>query len=146
MKKEFYDRIYDFNTMYGLSVAKKPTLPTLERLENFKKILQEELNEIDDIITDYKTHEKTLDETKKIELLTNISDWLGDMVVYLSSEAVKYGIDLNQTLDIIMDSNFSKLDNNGKPIYDERGKVLKGPNYWKPEPKIKDHLINKSKE
>jgi hypothetical protein len=39
-----------------------------------------------------------------------------------------------------MDSNESKLDANGNPIYDSNGKFLKGPNYWKPEPKIKTLL------
>jgi hypothetical protein len=37
-----------------------------------------------------------------------------------------------------MDSNTSKLGADGKPIYDERGKVMKGPGYWKPEPAIKE--------
>jgi len=40
-------------------------------------------------------------------------------------------------LDIIMDSNESKLGADGKPIYDANGKFLKGPNYWRPEPRIK---------
>jgi len=40
-------------------------------------------------------------------------------------------------LDVIMDSNESKLGADGKPIYDANGKFLKGPGYWKPEPKIK---------
>lgn len=44
-------------------------------------------------------------------------------------------------LDVIMDSNESKLGADGKPIYDENGKFLKGPNYWKPEPRIKTLLL-----
>jgi hypothetical protein len=44
-----------------------------------------------------------------------------------------------------MESNFSKLDRNGEPIYDARGKVMKGPDYWKPEPKITEILKNYSK-
>jgi hypothetical protein len=43
-------------------------------------------------------------------------------------------------LQIIMDSNASKLGADGKPIYDANGKFLKGPNYWKPEPKIRELL------
>jgi hypothetical protein len=42
-----------------------------------------------------------------------------------------------------MQSNFSKLGEDGKPIYDERGKVMKGGNYWKPEPKISEILAAK---
>ena len=45
-------------------------------------------------------------------------------------------------LDIIMDSNESKLGADGNPIYDANGKFLKGPNYWKPEPKIRDLLAS----
>ncbi|MNL77051.1 hypothetical protein D3C87_2031310 [compost metagenome] len=56
--------------------------------------------------------------------------------MYCRSEALKYGLPLEEVLDIIMDSNESKLGIDGKPIYDENGKFLKGPNYWKPEPKI----------
>jgi len=44
---------------------------------------------------------------------------------------------MEEVLDVIMDSNESKLDGNGKPIYDSNGKFLKKPSYWKPEPKIK---------
>lgn len=48
----------------------------------------------------------------------------------------KFGIPLDETLEIIMQSNFSKMGADGKPIDDERGKLQKGPNYWKPEPRI----------
>jgi len=59
------------------------------------------------------------------------------VIVYCRSEALKYGLPLEDVLDIIMDSNESKLGADGKPIYDANGKFLKGPNYWRPEPKIK---------
>lgn len=55
------------------------------------------------------------------------------------------GLDYWVVLDIIMQSNFSKLGEDGKPIYDERGKVMKGPNYWKPEPKIREYLAGLAK-
>jgi predicted HAD superfamily Cof-like phosphohydrolase len=66
-----------------------------------------------------------------------MADLLGDVIVYCRSEALKYGLPLEDVLDIIMDSNESKLGADGKPIYDANGKFLKGPDYWKPEPKIK---------
>ena len=69
-----------------------------------------------------------------------IADLLGDVIVYCRSEALKYGLPLEEVLDIIMDSNESKLGADGKPIYDANGKFLKGPNYWKPEAKIKSML------
>jgi len=139
-KRTFYKDIERFNKMYGLPENKTPTLHGIERLEKFKDILLEEVEEVEEIIKEYKKHNKEPSKENETELLTNISDWLGDMVVYISSEAKKYGIKLPETLKIIMSSNFSKLGEDGKPIYDKRGKVLKGPNYWKPEPKLKELL------
>jgi predicted HAD superfamily Cof-like phosphohydrolase len=69
-----------------------------------------------------------------------IADVLGDIIVYCRSEALKYGLPLEDVLNVIMDSNESKLGADGKPIYDENGKFLKGPGYWKPEPKIRELL------
>ena len=71
------------------------------------------------------------------DVLVAIADLLGDVIVYCRSEALKYGLPLEEVLDVIMDSNESKLGADGKPIYDGNGKFLKGPNYWKPEPRIK---------
>jgi len=143
MEKEetrFFHDIKKFNGIYKLPINDKPTLHGVERLENFKKIFQEEVNEVDEIIKIYKESRSELTEEKQVEILTHLSDWLGDMVVYIASECAKHGIDLNKTLEIIMQSNFSKLFEDGKPKHDERGKVLKGPNYWKPEPKITELL------
>ena len=54
----------------------------------------------------------------------------------------KFGLDNALVLDIIMQSNMSKLAADGSVIYDDRGKVMKGPNYWKPEPKIKEYIAS----
>ncbi len=147
VNEDFLGTIKEFNQMYKLPVSEKPSLLGAERLENFKKVLLEEVNEVDEIIAKYKAVESdaSLSEEQKVEILTEISDWLGDMVVYIASESAKHGIDLDETLKIIMQSNFSKLGADGKPIYDERGKVLKGPNYWRPEPKLSEHLKEKLK-
>lgn len=51
-----------------------------------------------------------------------------------------YGIPLEDVLAISMNRNESKLDADGKPIYDLNGKLQKGPNYWKPAPRIKELL------
>ena len=75
-----------------------------------------------------------------LDVMAELSDWLGDLVVYCASEARRWGLPLPEVLRVIMESNFSKLGADGKPIYDERGKVMKGPNYWKPEPKLRDML------
>jgi predicted HAD superfamily Cof-like phosphohydrolase len=71
------------------------------------------------------------------DIAVAIADVLGDIMVYCRSEALKYGLPLEEVLDVIMDSNESKLGADGRPIYDANGKFLKGPDYWKPEPKIK---------
>ena len=79
-------------------------------------------------------------DEKKLEVMTDLSDWLGDMIVYCATEAGRWGIPIEGVLEIIMQSNASKLGADGLPIYDERAKVMKGPNYWKPEPKIREQL------
>lgn len=109
-----------------------------ERLVQFKSILEEECKEIDDIILT-----NTVD---KFDTLTQLSDLLGDIIVYCASEAKRWGIPIDRVLNIIMQSNFSKLDSNGQPIYDERMKLQKGPGYWKPEPKIAQLLLEYSSE
>jgi hypothetical protein len=76
----------------------------------------------------------------------DLADWLGDIQVYCASEMAKYGIPITETKRIIMSSNFSKLDAKGQPIYDDEGKVQKGPMYWKPEPRIKAMLAEKIEE
>ena len=128
----FAGRIRTMNTMYKLPVHDLPMLPenTADRLGKFKRTLQDEINEIDDIMA------LTGDGSTNLEIATAIADVLADITVYCRSEALKYGIPLEAVLDIIMDSNESKLGTDGKPIYNEDGKFLKGPNYWKPEPKI----------
>lgn len=128
--------IEKFNGIYKLPVNNKPTMISKERLENFKSILMEEVHEIDEIIEDY-------EKNSELENLVALSDLLGDLIVYIRSEACKHGLPIDEVLKAIMDSNFSKLGADGKPIYDERGKVMKGPNYFKPEPKIEEILKEK---
>ena len=140
MKKSFAERIALMNAMYRLPAHDKPALPhhTAERLKKFKATLMDEVHEIDDIVA--------LAETgaEPAEVLTAIADLLGDVIVYCRSEALKYGVPLEDVLDVIMDSNESKLGADGNPIYDANGKFLKGPNYWKPEPRIKALLQSRA--
>lgn len=140
MGREFKDRIRAMNEMYTLPVNEFPTVlaGTVTKLSQFKITLEKEVNEVHDII-ELRNSQVTLRylDIEDVDILTAIADWLGDIIVYCHSEALKYGIPIEPVLQIIMDSNESKLDENGKPIFDENGKFLKGPNYWKPEPKIK---------
>lgn len=139
----FSDDIKQFNAMYALPVSEKPTLdigvPVADRLRAFKSILGEELDEIDEIVA---AAEKG---APSLEVLTMLADLLGDIQVYCASEMRKFGLPQDEVLSIIMQSNFSKLGADGKPIYDERGKVQKGPGYWKPEPKISAMLGERNK-
>jgi predicted HAD superfamily Cof-like phosphohydrolase len=132
----FAKRIAVMNAMYKLPAQSSPTLPTdpADRLRKFKATLLDEVNEIDEIVTAIEGKADPLDA------LVAVADLLGDVIVYCRSEALKYGIPLEEVLAIIMDSNESKLGADGKPIYDCNGKFLKGPNYWKPEPMIKELL------
>ena len=132
MNKPFHERIAAMNAMYKLPANDKPAIPAevADRLVKFKATLMDEVHEIDEIVALAKQGADPL------TLAVAIADLLGDVIVYCRSEALKYGLPLEAVLDIIMDSNESKLGADGKPIYDANGKFLKGPNYWKPEPKI----------
>ena len=138
MDAPFADRIRAMNAMYKLPAPAALTVPAdvADRLRKFKATLLDEVHEIDDIVTAAERGAATLD------VAVAIADLLGDVIVYCRSEALKYGIPLEAVLAIIMDSNQSKLGADGKPIYDANGKFLKGPNYWKPEPKLRELLAS----
>lgn len=138
MNDRFAERIALMNAMYKLPAQDKPSIPNdaAERLKKFKATLMDEVHEIDEIVTLVESGATPAD------VAVAIADLLGDVIVYCRSEALKYGLPLEAVLDIIMDSNESKLGADGKPIYDANGKFLKGPNYWKPEPKIKTLLTS----
>ena len=156
--RSFESKVLYFNGMYKLPIAPIPCFATerkyqikeqgvdkdldgysiiAKRLADFKKILLDEVSEVDEII------QKLADGQPELELLTDLADWLGDIQVYCASEMARYGIPLNETLAIIMASNFSKMGADGKPIIKD-GKVQKGPGYWKPEPQI--HAMLKVKQ
>jgi hypothetical protein len=132
----FAKRIALMNAMYKLPAQDTPVLPAdpADRLRKFKATLLDEVNEIDDIVAACES------DAEPIDILVAVADLLGDVIVYCRSEALKFGLPLEAVLAVIMDSNESKLGTDGKPIYDANGKFLKGPNYWKPEPKIKELL------
>lgn len=152
--KSFEAAVLYFNGMYKLPLAPVPTLMSEQAWQNkrlnadldkvgalrvrmldfFGTILQKELNEWTDI--DAKAAVAGSDEDV-LDILVDLADLLGDIQVYCASEMARFGLPNNEVLKIIMDSNFSKLGADGKPIYDENGKVCKGPGYWKPEPAIR---------
>lgn len=148
---QFATDILKFNAMYRMQIAAGPTLRIgtkgpAQRLRDFKSILAKELNELDPIID----HIQHLEEghttwydpsgaatlTNGMNALTDLADLLGDIQVYCASEMAKFGIPLDQTLAIIMQSNFSKMFPDG-PHFDEQDKLVKGPEYWQPEPQLR---------
>ncbi len=131
LRTDFFDDIRKFNDMYKLHTPNVPTVIP-DRLKGFASIIQEEIEEAAGVE----------DEFNKSEIagLVALADWLGDIIIYCASEMLRWGLDPAEVLRIIMASNFSKLGADGEPIYDERGKVLKGPGYWKPEPRITNYI------
>jgi NTP pyrophosphatase (non-canonical NTP hydrolase) len=136
---DFYSQVKKFNEMYGLEYYDQPHLLKSQVLASFQKILRDELEEAWEILDTY--------NESPIKTLTAIADWLGDIIVYCNTFAARFGIPLPEILNVIMQSNFSKLGADGKPIYDpDTGKVLKGPMYWKPEPMIEEILRKRMKD
>ena len=129
----FDDDIARMNATYELPQV-KTLKEAIARIGNFEKILKEECEEIVDIEGVLESHD--VEAAKMLRARVMLADLLGDIIVYCASEAQRWDIDIMEVSAIIMASNFSKLDAKGKPIKDERGKFLKGPNYWKPEPYI----------
>lgn len=158
-KFNFELAILKMNAMYRLPIAPKPS--TLEEIKWQQAKFSTEmlpLNELDALrkrIHDFfgitlkdeiQEHESILngigntyaDDT---EMLVELADLLGDIQVYCASEMARFGIPNQEVLEIIMASNESKLDEKGQPIYNEQGKFMKGPNYWKPESKIRELIL-----
>ena len=65
--------------------------------------------------------------------LVEVADALTDILYVTYGAGHAFGINLDDCFEEVQNSNMSKLDNNGKPIYNENGKVMKGPNYFKPD-------------
>ena len=103
---------------FGQEVKNKAEFPS-EKIQDLRvSLIDEELSELKEAI-----------ENKDIK---EVADALTD-ILYVTYGAVHaFGIDLDKCFDEVQRSNMSKLDENGKPIFNEYGKVLKGPNYFKP--------------
>ena len=83
------------------------------------------VNLIDEELTELKEAIKNND-------IKEVADALTDILYVTYGAGHAFGIDLDKCFNEVQKSNMSKLDNNGKPIFSENGKVLKGPNYFKP--------------
>ena len=76
--------------------------------------------------------EELTDAIKKKDLL-EVADALTDILYVTYGAGHAFGFDLDKCFEEVQNSNMSKLDKNGKPIYNDAGKVMKGPNYFKPD-------------
>jgi predicted HAD superfamily Cof-like phosphohydrolase len=136
MSNFFSERIPAFNDMYKMETIPHNVEAKAARLHQFRNMIANELDEGADI-------KNMLDERGLENAQVMMADWLGDTIVYCASESLRWGIPIEQVLQIIMDSNASKLQADGSALFID-GKLQKGPGYWKPEPKIKELLDDQS--
>ena len=114
-----FEKVGLFMKTFGQEVKTKSSLSTNKINELRINLINEELEELKEAIKN-----KDLKET--IDALTDIL-----YVTYGAGHA--FGVNLDECFDEIQKSNMSKLGEDGKPIYNEAGKVMKGPNYFKPD-------------
>lgn len=121
MKKQI-DAVKEFHTAYRLGYSDTPVAVLANNKEELRFELMKEENE------------EYLEAAKNGDLV-EIADALGDMLYILCGTIIEHGLQdkIEAVFDEIQRSNMSKLDENGQPIYREDGKVLKGPNYFKPD-------------
>jgi predicted HAD superfamily Cof-like phosphohydrolase len=108
-----------FMEKFGQMVRTKPQFPDDKTMQLRLDLIKEELSE--------------LEEAMKTKNLKEIADALTDILYVTYGAGYAYGIDLDQCFKEVQRANMSKLGEDGKPIYNEQGKVMKGPNYTKPD-------------
>lgn len=119
MSDSIQSKVREFHEVFGLTVSETPHIPGSKVLVDMRRnILLEEVEE--------------LCEASEKDDLVEIADALADIVYIAYGTALTYGIDLDCVLAEVHKSNMSKLGPDGLPIYREDGKILKGPNYFKP--------------
>jgi len=111
-------KVKQFMETFGQEVLNKPKFPDDKTLKLRVDLIKEELSELEDAIKDNN--------------LVEVADALTDILYVTYGAGHSFGIDLDACFDEVQNSNMSKLDENGKPIYNEHGKVLKGPKYFAP--------------
>ena len=114
-----FDKVGTFMKTFGQDVKNKPSFST-DKINKLRiDLIKEELEE--------------LIEAMKNNDLLEVADALTDILYVTYGAGHSFGIDLDKCFEEVQNSNMSKLDDNGKPIYNESGKVMKGPNYFKPD-------------
>ena len=113
-----FEKVGLFMKTFGQEIKTKPSLGT-EKINQLRiDLIKEEFQELQEAI-------KNNDLKETVDALTDIL-----YVTYGAGHA--FGVNLDECFDEVQRSNMSKLDENGKPIYNDAGKVMKGPNYFKP--------------
>ena len=114
-----FEKVGLFMKTFGQEVKNKPSFST-DKINKLRiDLIKEELEELTDAMS-------------KNDLL-EVADALTDILYVTYGAGHAFGIDLDQCFEEVQNSNMSKLDENGKPIYNSDGKVMKGPNYFKPD-------------
>jgi predicted HAD superfamily Cof-like phosphohydrolase len=113
-----FQKVKKFMQIFGQDVKTKPSFPTNKIVELRNLLIEEELSELKDAV--------------KSKDITEVADALTDILYVTYGAGHAYGIDLDKCFNEVQNSNMSKLGEDGKPIYNESGKVMKGPNYFKP--------------
>jgi len=121
-----FDKVGTFMKTFGQEVKTKPSLSS-DKINKLRvDLIKEELEELTQAM-------------QKKDLL-EVADALTDILYVTYGAGHAFGINLDECFNEVQNSNMSKLGNNGKPIYNESGKVMKGPNYFKPDfSKILNH-------
>ncbi len=114
-----FSKVGIFMKTFGQEVKNKPAFST-DKINKLRlDLIKEELSELTDAM--------------KNKDLLEVADALTDILYVTYGAGHAFGIDLDKCFDEVQNSNMSKLDDNGKPIFNEHGKVMKGPNYFKPD-------------
>jgi predicted HAD superfamily Cof-like phosphohydrolase len=112
-------KVGTFMKTFGQEVKTKPSFSS-DKINKLRiDLIKEELEE--------------LQEAMKNNDLLEVADALTDILYVTYGAGHAFGIDLDKCFDEVQNSNMSKLGENGEPIYNESGKVMKGPNYFKPD-------------
>ena len=114
-----FNKVKTFMNTYGQEVKERATFPENKIVQLRIDLIEEELNE--------------LKEAVKNNDIVEVADALTDILYVTYGAGHSFGVDLDKCFDEVQRSNMSKLGVDGKPIYNESGKVMKGPDYFAPD-------------
>ena len=113
-----FESVKVFMRTFGQEIKDKPSFPSAKITQLRYSLIKEELNEL----------REAIDKNN----LKEVADALTDILYVTYGAGHAFGINLDACFTEVQSSNMSKLGKDGKPIYNEHGKVLKGPTYFKP--------------